>query len=161
MQALLLRAVEARDRAEQPPRVRVLRVVEELPSRRALDDAAGVHDNDLVCDLRDDAQVVRDQDDRGVELVLELVDQLDDLRLDRHVERRRRLVGDQQIRLIGQGHGDHHALALASGELMRVGPQTALGLGQADQAQQLDRARTRGARSECSRNDAVIAPPRL
>src|SRR5207248_960318 len=44
IEALLLRTVEARDRAEQPPCVRVLPVVKELPSRRALDDAAGVHD---------------------------------------------------------------------------------------------------------------------
>jgi hypothetical protein len=34
--------------------------------------------------------------------------------------RRRRLVGDDQARLHGQRHGDHHALALAAGELVRV-----------------------------------------
>src|SRR5436305_3319776 len=55
MQPLLLRAVEPRDRAEQPPRVRVLRVVEEAPRLGALHDTAGVHDDDLVRDLGDDA----------------------------------------------------------------------------------------------------------
>ena len=44
-----------------------------------------------------------------------------DLRLDRHVERGRRLVGDQQARRARQRHRDHHALAHAAGELVRVG----------------------------------------
>src|SRR5207302_866818 len=40
MQALRARSVEARDRTEQPPRVRMLRVVEEIPLVALLDDAA-------------------------------------------------------------------------------------------------------------------------
>ena len=68
---------------------------------RVLDDPAGVHDRDLVGDLGDDAEVVGDDHDRGVELALQALDQLEDLRLDRHVERRRRLVGDQQLRVVG------------------------------------------------------------
>jgi hypothetical protein len=40
---------------------------------------------------------VRDDDHGGVELLLEPVDQVEDLGLDRHVERRGRLVGDQQV----------------------------------------------------------------
>ena len=47
----------------------------------------------------DDAQVVRDQDDRRADLVAQLADQVEDLRLDRDVERGRRLVGDQQLGL--------------------------------------------------------------
>jgi hypothetical protein len=43
--------------------------------------------------------------------------QLQDLRLRRDVERGGRLVGDQQRRLQGEGHGDHHALPLAAREL--------------------------------------------
>jgi hypothetical protein len=50
-----------------------------------------------------------------------------DLRLDRHVERGRRLVGDQQAGLAGQRHRDHHALAHAARELVRVVLQAALG----------------------------------
>jgi hypothetical protein len=43
-----------------------------------------------------------------------------DLRLDGHVERGGRLVGDQQRRVAGQRHGDHHALAHAARQLVRV-----------------------------------------
>jgi hypothetical protein len=61
---------------------------------------------------------------------LQLPHQLQDLRLDRHIDRGRRRVGDQQVRLVGQRHRDHHPLALAAGELVRVGFQPLLGVGQ-------------------------------
>ena len=60
-------------------------------------------------------------------------DQLEDLRLHGHVERRRRLVGDQQLRVVDQRHRDHHALAHAAGELVRVGVDAPARLGDADQ----------------------------
>ena len=49
-----------------------------------------------------------------------VLQQLEDLRLDRHVERGRRLVGDQELRLAGQRHRDHRALPHPAGELVRV-----------------------------------------
>ena len=70
--------------------------------------------SDLVGDVGDDAQVVGDDDDRGVELGLELPDEVEDLRLDGHVERGGRLVGDQQRGAVDQGHRDHDALAHAA-----------------------------------------------
>ena len=57
---------------------------------------------------------------RHAELALQLREQLQDLRLDRDVERGRRLVGDEQLRLAGERHRDHHALAHAARELVRV-----------------------------------------
>ena len=52
---------------------------------------------------------------------LELGQQFQDLRLDGDVEGRGRLVGDEQLGLVGQRHGDHDALALPAGKLERVG----------------------------------------
>ena len=69
--------------------------VEDRLAAAPLDDPAGVHHGDLVGRLGDHAEVVRDQDDGRAELALELRDQLEDLRLDGDVERRRRLVRDQ------------------------------------------------------------------
>ena len=46
--------------------------------------------------------------------------QVDDLRLDRHVERRDRLVGHDQLRVERERAGDADALPLAAGELVRV-----------------------------------------
>ena len=41
--------------------------------------------------------------------------------LDGDVERGRRLVGDQDVGLVGERHRDHHPLALAARELVRIG----------------------------------------
>ena len=65
---------------------------------RGLDDLAGIHHGDPVRDARDDAEVVRDQQERDAELALQIGEQPQDLRLDGDVERGRRLVGDQQRR---------------------------------------------------------------
>ena len=46
--------------------------------------------------------------------------QMDDLRLHGDVERRRRLVGDQQLGIAQQAHGDGDPLAHAAAELVRV-----------------------------------------
>ena len=46
--------------------------------------------------------------------------QRDDLRLHRDIERGRRFVGDDQLRIGGERQRDHHALAHAAGELVRI-----------------------------------------
>jgi len=51
----------------------------------------------LMC--RHDGQVVRDEQVREVEPALEVLQQVDDLALDGHVERGDRLVADDQARL--------------------------------------------------------------
>jgi len=118
----------------------VLRVVEELTGVRALDHTARVHNHDLVRYVRDDAEVMRDQDDRRIEVVLQPVDQLDDLGLDRHVEGSGRLVRDQHVRVACQRHRDHRALPHPTGELVRVIVDSRLGVRNPDLLQQLDRA---------------------
>ena len=69
--------------------------------------------------------------------------QREDLRLHGDVERRGRLVGDQQIGLVGERHGDHDALALAAGKLMRIALEPALRIGNADLAEHLEGPRAR------------------
>ncbi len=73
--------------------------------------------------------------------VLELANERDDLRLDGHVERGRRLVGDEKLRLVGERHGDHHALAHAARQLVRIGAHALLGRRNAHAPQHLERAR--------------------
>mgnify|MGYP003694400329 CR=1 FL=1 len=53
--------------------------------------------------------------------------QVEDLRLDRDVERRGRLVGDQELGPAGERHGDHHALAHAAGKIVRIVVDAAAG----------------------------------
>jgi hypothetical protein len=116
----------------------VLRVVEDLVERPLLDDPAGVHDRDPVRDVCHHAQVVGHQHDRRAGLVAQLAHPLEDLRLDRYVERRRRLVGDQNGRVGGQRQGDHHALPHAARELERVVVDPLTGARDADLLEQLD-----------------------
>ena len=49
---------------------------------------------------------------------LEVLEQVEDLRLDADVERRHRLVADDQARVEDERAGDRDALALAAGELV-------------------------------------------
>src|SRR5690554_1278077 len=136
---LLLACAQARDRAQQALRVGVSRVGEDLLDRALLHDLPAVHHDHAVAHLRNDAEVVRDQEHRHAETVTEPRNQLQDLGLDRHVERGGRLVGDQEVRLAGERDGDHHALALAARELMRVDIHALLRRGDADQPQHPDR----------------------
>ena len=63
---------------------------------------------------------MRDHDHGRVVFALQLVHHLQDLRLDRHVQRRGRLVGNQQLRLTHQRDGNDHALLHTAGKLVRV-----------------------------------------
>ena len=82
---------------------------------------------------------------------LEALEQLQDLRLGGDVERGRRLVGDQQLRLVGERHRDHRPLAHPAGELVRVVVDPARGLGHADQRRAARSPARRASRSETSR----------
>ena len=113
-------AVEPRDRAQQAERVGLLRLGEQRIDRRSFDDLAGVHHQHVVGHLGDHAEIVGDDQDRHAEPALQFLQQVEDLRLDGDVERRGRLVGDQELGLAGQRHGDHHALAHAARQAMRI-----------------------------------------
>ncbi len=107
------------------------------------DDLALGHDADAIGEFADDAEVMGDEQHRHAVLVLQSAQQFEDLRLHGHVERRRRLVGDQQFRPVGERHGDHDALALAAGEFVRIGVQPLFRLADADLIEQFQHALAR------------------
>ncbi len=88
-------------------------------------------------DAGHDAEIVGDEQQAEAEVALQLGQQAQDLRLHRDVERRGRLVGDQELRLAHQRHGDHHALAQAARELVRELAEAQAGCGDADAAQKI------------------------
>ncbi len=61
-----------------------------------------------------------DEKVRQFELLLQIFQQVDDLCLNRNVERRDRLVADDETGFDRQGAGDADALALAARELVRI-----------------------------------------
>jgi hypothetical protein len=121
----------------------MVRPREELVHGPLLGHLAGVHDDDVVRDLGNDPEVVGDHDDRGLELLLQGPHQPEDLCLRRHVERRGRLVRDQQVGLVDQRHRDHHALAHAARELVRVVVDSPVRVRDPDRLQQLERTQLR------------------
>ncbi len=101
---------------------------------------AGVEHADAVAHLRDDVEVVADEQDRRAELGAQRRDEVEHLGLDRRVEAGRRLVEDQQGRVLRQRHGDHDALLHAARELVRVAAHDPRRVGDLDLAQHLLRA---------------------
>jgi hypothetical protein len=86
---------------------------------------------------------VGDQDHRRPGLDQQRLQQVQDLRLDRDVQRGGRLVGDDQRGPAGDGHGDHHPLAHAAGELVGVVVQALAGVGDGDLGEQVARGGAR------------------
>ncbi len=94
-------------------------VVERVPIGH-LHDLAEVHDRDPVGDVPYDRQIVGNHHIGQSELPLQVVEEVDDLRLDRHVQRGNRFVGDDELGPQRQRAGDADALPLSAGELVRI-----------------------------------------
>jgi len=73
--------------------------IEHLRHRAFLDDPAQQHDLGPVAQITDHPQVMRDEDERQIELLLQIGQKRKDLRLHRHIEARHDLVADQRPRL--------------------------------------------------------------
>ena len=95
-------APELEYRADQHACVVVLRAVENLVHRTVFDNLAVVHDNHAVGDFSDHAHVVGDEHHRHTMRLLQAANQVQNLGLRRHIQRRGWLVSDQQGRVAGQ-----------------------------------------------------------
>ena len=111
---------DPRYRGQQRFCIGVSRGIQYLARGSLFHDLAGVHDGDPVGDLRDDPQVVRDQQDAHPVLGAQFVQQTEDLCLDGDIQRGCRLIGHQQFGTAGQRHRDHGALFHAAGKLVRI-----------------------------------------
>ena len=107
-------AVEARHRGHQALGVGMSRIFIELTRLGGLHDAAAIHDRDTIGVARDHAEIMRDQQQRRAGLTRNFFQEIQNLRLNRDVQRGGRLVGDDETRLTGQRHRNHDALAHAA-----------------------------------------------
>ena len=119
-----------------------------------LGDLAEIHHQHPVGDEAHDVEVVADEDVGQAELLLEVHEQVQHLRLDRLVERRDGLVEDDQARLERERAGDVDALALAARQLVRI----AAGEADADRARRGRGGRGRGRWPRASARRAPAAP---
>ena len=122
----------------------MLRARKHFLRRTLLDDLALGHDADTVGDPPHDVEIMRDEEHRHPGLGLEPGEQFQNLRLHGHVQRSCRLVGDEEIRLVGERRGDHDTLPLPAGKLVRIGAKPAFRLADADLGEKLQDSRAEG-----------------
>src|SRR5881275_336718 len=134
------RLAEPRHGGEEALGIRVMGVGEERLDRRLFDDLTAIHNEHPRDRLGDDAEIVRDEQDGGPEAPLQLLEELQDLRLDGDVERGRRLVGDDEGRVHHQRHRDYNTLPHAARQLVRIFPGPLGGPGNTNYLKHLHRA---------------------
>ena len=108
------------DGGQQTLGVRMNRVGENLLLRTGFHHVAQIHHRDAVGDVFDDVQIVRDEQVRQPHALLQIVQEVDHLRLNRHIQRGNALVGDNQPGVHNQGAGNADALTLTAGKLVRI-----------------------------------------
>ena len=86
---------------DQGARVLLLRRLEDLFDRTDLNDLSAPHDRNIVGDDADDPEIVADEDASQAKLAVGYLQKGEDLRLHGDVERRCRLVGQNQGRAAG------------------------------------------------------------
>jgi hypothetical protein len=82
-------------------------------------DTAGVHHDDRITALGNDAEVVGDEDGRSIHFLTEFLEEVQDLSLDRDIESGGGFVSNDEIRVTGEGNGNDDTLAHTAGELVR------------------------------------------
>ncbi len=131
------RSADGREGVEQPAGVGMRRLVEHRARRAELDDLTRVHHDEPLREVADERHVVRDEQDRESEPLLQLLDLHHQRALRNDVERGRRLVHDDEVGSEEQRHRDHRPLPHAAAELVRVAAQVD-GV-DADELEDLDR----------------------
>ena len=79
---------------------------------------AEIHHRDTVGDVLDHGEVVRDEHKRQAVLGLQILEQIENLRLDRNVKRRDGLVTNDQLWFEHERTGNRDALTLATRKLV-------------------------------------------
>ena len=129
---------EARHGRQQTLEIGMAGPTENVIEGAPFHDPTVVHDHDVLGDVGDDTQIVGDHQHRHREFVLEVVHQLEDLRLDGDIERGGRFIGNQQCRAADQRHGDHGALAQAAGQFEGVVVEGGARIRKTGEAQHVD-----------------------
>ena len=85
--------------------------------RRFLDELSAQQNADAVAEIAHHGKIMRDEEERKAVLILQVAEQVHDLRLNGHVQRRDRLVRHQKLWLHAKRPCDGDPLPLAAGEL--------------------------------------------
>ena len=106
--------IEPRHLPEQCLGIGVVRFGEQFFGRPKLDDSPQIHDRHAIGQVLDDTQIMADEQIGKSKLLAQLHEQVEDLSLDRDIERRHRFVAHDEVGFHRERPGDDEALALAS-----------------------------------------------
>ena len=126
---------------KQFPRIGMLRGSEHLIHAALFDDLPLAHDGDAVGDVPHDADVVRDEENCRPRALLERTQLVEDLQLDRRVECRGRLIGEEELRAQDDSECDRGALCHAAREFERIRCKDTTHVGKTHAAEHLCRTR--------------------
>src|SRR5258708_25752932 len=104
------------------------RISKQFIGRGSLNHFSCVHPPPTTVNPSHYAQVVRNDDHSSTKLLAYASNQFKDLRLHRYIQGCCRLVSYQKLRITGQSHRDHHALAHPTTELVGIGINTRRGI---------------------------------
>ena len=96
------------------------RMVENIFTGSHFHDPSGIHNAYTICNIGNHAEVMSDENYRQIVLSFHIIDQLQDSRLNRHIESCRRLIADQDLRIACKGNCNDNALPHTAGELERI-----------------------------------------
>jgi hypothetical protein len=85
-----------------------------------LDNSAPVENKDSIGQVSSRGEIMSDEQDGQLSFPLQVGEEIQDPHANGDVEHGCGFVGDQQIRVDGEGPGDRDALTLSTGELMWV-----------------------------------------
>lgn len=109
-----------RDRGQKSLCVGMKRVLVKLLGLGYFHDLAEIHHGDAIRDVLDHGKPVRDEEIGQPELLLKILKQIDDLRLNRNVERRNRFIANDQLWVECECSCDADTLPLAAGEFVGI-----------------------------------------
>ena len=95
------------------------RVRVDVTAGHFLDQLPQIHHDHLITEMFDYFEVVADEHQREAELFPKVHQQIEHLRLHRHVQRRNWFIGNDELRFHRQRPRDIQSLPLAAGKFMR------------------------------------------
>ena len=109
-----------RQRPQKPPCIRMSGITKNLFRRSDLHDFSGIHDRHTICCRSSHTQVMGHKNRRHAKPAPDLPEQSQNLRLDRHVQRRSRFIRKQNRRIPGKRDRHHAPLPHSARKMMRV-----------------------------------------
>ena len=124
-----------RDRREKFLSVGNLRFRKDINRSSRLNHVTVLHDKYMISHVGHDTHVVGDENDSCSQTLVEGTQQIQDLRLNGHIERGCWLIRNEYLRVTRDRLSNHRALSLTAGQLVGIRIEGLLGVRQIDETQ--------------------------